>query len=76
MGAGAEVTVLQSASEDGECERDGVSFIDLSTLRAEFTPNQFHASRFDPHPSALVHKTIGEKLAEYILEKYLLENRP
>jgi lysophospholipase L1-like esterase len=53
--------------------RDGASFVDLSTLRAHFTPEQFRAGRFDTHPSAAVHRRIGESLAEYILDRYLMQ---
>jgi hypothetical protein len=53
-------------------KEDGVSFVDLSSLVGEFTPEQFRASRFDRHPSALVHRRIGEALAEQILEGGLL----
>lgn len=69
------VVLLPSVSDFGkvsiQMQRDGVSFIDLSPVRAEFNPDRFHASRFDPHPSALVHGRIGERLAGYILENYL-----
>lgn len=51
---------------------DGVSFVDLSQLTAEFTPEQFCAGRFDRHPSAAVHRRIGEALADYILEARLM----
>ncbi|HYY99252.1 MAG TPA: SGNH/GDSL hydrolase family protein [Pyrinomonadaceae bacterium] len=53
---------------------DGVPFIDLSALAGEFTPEQFRASRFDRHPSALVHRRIGEALADYILEGGLMKS--
>lgn len=51
---------------------DGVAFVDLSSLSSEFTPEQFRASRFDRHPSALVHRRIGEALAGQILESGLM----
>jgi hypothetical protein len=51
---------------------DGISFVDLSALSAEFTPEQFRASRFDRHPSAAVHRRIGEALAAHILDARLL----
>jgi hypothetical protein len=54
-------------------KEDGVSFIDLSRLSEEFTPEQFRASRFDRHPSTAVHKRIGEALADYILEGELMK---
>lgn len=52
-------------------KEDGVPFVDLSSLTDEFTPEQFRASRFDRHPSALVHRRIGEALAAAILESGL-----
>ena len=64
---------LQSefGSVPARLRRDGTSFVDLSTLRVEFTPEQFRAGRFDTHPSAAVHRRVGEALAEYVLENYL-----
>lgn len=53
---------------------DSPGFVDLSTLSAEFTPEQFRASRFDRHPSALVHRRIGEALAAYVLEGGLMKD--
>jgi hypothetical protein len=52
---------------------DGIPFVDLSFLRDEFTQDQFYASKFDSHPSAPVHKRIGESLAAYILENNFME---
>jgi hypothetical protein len=74
------VVLLPSFNDFGnlpiQLRRDGVSAIDLSAIRTEFTPEQFHAGRFDPHPSAVVHNAIGKKLARYILENRLLPTRP
>jgi hypothetical protein len=52
-------------------QRDNITSLDLSMLRDQFTLEQFRASQYDPHPSAKVHRKIGERLAEYILENYL-----
>jgi hypothetical protein len=52
---------------------DGVTFVDLSALGGEFTPERFRATRFDRHPSAAVHRRIGEALADYILEGGLIK---
>jgi hypothetical protein len=52
-------------------QHDGVAFVDLSSLRSEFTREQFMASQFDGHPSAAVHHRIGEALTEYILQSQL-----
>lgn len=49
-----------------QLHRDRISFVDLSFLHDEFPPEQFRASRFDPHPSAAVHHRVGEALAEYV----------
>jgi hypothetical protein len=54
-------------------EVDALSFVDLETLRDRFTQDQFRASKFDPHPSAMVHRAIGESLAEHILANHLME---
>jgi len=67
----------QGAGFGGVVERlktDGVAFVDLSSLSAEFTPEQFRASRFDRHPSARVHRRIGETLADYVLESGLMKD--
>jgi hypothetical protein len=53
---------------------DGVSFVDLSSISTEFTPEQFRASRFDRHPSAAVHRKIGEALAEHVIEGGLMKD--
>ena len=47
--------------------RDSIRHIDLAHLNKEFTGEQFMASRFDPHPSAAVHRRIGETLADYVI---------
>lgn len=51
---------------------DGVPFVDLSSLSSEFTPEEFRAGRFDRHPSALVHRRIGEALAAHVIESGLM----
>jgi len=73
------IVLLPSLSQfgklDDQFQRDGISSIDLTGLRNEFTREQFRASRWDPHPSALAHKRIGESLAEYILANNLIKKR-
>jgi hypothetical protein len=54
---------------------DNIPFVDFSSLRDKFTQDQFYASKFDAHPSALVHKRIGESLAVYILENNFIKTR-
>jgi hypothetical protein len=51
-----------------ELRRERLPFVDFSSLIEEFSTSEYRASRFDGHPSARVHKTIGEALADYILE--------
>jgi hypothetical protein len=49
-----------------ELTRDRIAYIDLSSLKDEFSEERYRASRFDPHPSAAVHHRIGEALADYV----------
>jgi len=56
-----------------QLQQDDISFVDLTALRDKFSAEQFQASKFDIHPSALVHHSIGEALADYILENHLLD---
>lgn len=76
-GVGCRVVLLPSLNAGfrpvvERLKRDGVSFVDLSSLSSEFTPEEFRASRFDRHPSALVHRRIGEALAAHVLESGLM----
>jgi hypothetical protein len=48
-----------------------INYYDVSSLTPQFTYNEFHASKYDWHPSALVHKKIGIMLSEYILDYFL-----
>ncbi|BCA55531.1 hypothetical protein W02_26710 [Nitrospira sp. KM1] len=43
--------------------RDSIGYVDLSFLVKDFTREQYRASPFDPHPSAAVHRRIGQELA-------------
>lgn len=72
------IIVLLPTAREGPLDRistqlhhDGVAFVDLSSLRSEFTRPEFMASQFDGHPSAAVHRRIGEALAESILQNQL-----
>ena len=47
-------------------KQDGITHLNLSALRLEFTRDQYMASRFDSHASPAVHRRIGESLAEYV----------
>lgn len=54
---------------------DGMARADLSFIRGEFTAREFAASKFDRHPSAAVHRRIGEELAGVILAGPLASRR-
>ncbi len=56
--------------------RDNLDYFDISNLAPVFTAREYQASRYDSHPSALVHRQIGEKLSQYIWEHYLSEACP
>jgi hypothetical protein len=62
----------QFGNVTSQLKKDGVAFVDLTNLRDAFSAEQFRASRFDAHPSALAHRSIGESLAEYILTNQLM----
>jgi hypothetical protein len=51
-----------------QLRRDQITFVDLSPMRNEFTRQEFRASQFDGHPSAAVHRRIGEALAESVFQ--------
>lgn len=74
------VVVLLPAAEGNGSEftgiikrlkHDKINYFNVSYLTTEFTYDQFHASRYDWHPSALVHKKIGLLLSKYIFDHYL-----
>ena len=58
-----------------QLQQDNISQLDLSALRDQFTKEGFRSSKFDTHPSAAVHKRVGESLAAYILETRLLTSK-
>lgn len=73
------VVTLPSVGGDGSqfreiianFKRDKIAYDDLSPIAPAFTAEEYRASRYDTHPSAQVHREIGEKLSRYIMEKYL-----
>jgi len=59
--------------------RDQINYYNVSFLTPQFSYSEFHASKYDWHPSALVHKKIGTMLSEYILKHFLVKacnNKP
>jgi hypothetical protein len=48
---------------------ENLAYLDLTAIRQEFTREDYMASRFDRHPSAAVHRRIGEELVNAILIK-------
>ena len=57
-----------------ELQRDGIPFVDVSRLREEYTREQFMASRFDLHPSTVVHRRIGQIVADQLLRSACLQS--
>jgi hypothetical protein len=51
---------------------DQINYFNISFLTPQFTYKEFHASKYDWHPSALVQKKIGIMLSEYIFKNFLL----
>lgn len=49
-----------------QLERYELPLWDISHLVTNFSPEEFVASPFDSHPSALVHHTVGLELAAYV----------
>lgn len=50
---------------------DQINYYNVSFLTPQFTYYEFHASKYDWHPSGLVHKKVGAMLSEYILTHFL-----
>jgi hypothetical protein len=53
------------------CRGDSIDVLDLSQLGRDIPSAQFNVSKYDSHPSALVHSRIAE-----IITVYLIEHRP
>ncbi len=57
--------------------RDDTAYLDLTILLEEFTREQYMASQFDAHPSAAVHRRIGEELTAFVRDSALkFRDRP
>jgi len=52
---------------------DQINYHNVSFITPQFSYDEFHASKYDWHPSALVHKKIGIMLSEYILNHFLVK---
>lgn len=67
----------QSSSEKlgSRLREDELKLVDLSFLTQKFSPVEFRASRFDEHPSAAVHRRMGEELAAGVLKEGWLRRR-
>ncbi|MHB9073455.1 MAG: SGNH/GDSL hydrolase family protein [Desulfobaccales bacterium] len=50
---------------------DQINYYNVSSLTPQFTYNEFHASKYDWHPSGLVHKKVGIMLSDFILNHFL-----
>jgi hypothetical protein len=70
------VVTLPTLDEDGSqfretianFKRDQIAYFDVSPIATTLTAAEYRASRYDGHPSAMVHRVIGEKLSSYILQ--------
>jgi len=49
-------------------ENEAIPFLDLRGVYGQFSIDDFNASPFDHHPSALAHHAIGRGIAAYILK--------
>lgn len=54
----------------GQLQQDTVHYLDLQFIKDEFSREQYQTSQFDAHPSEVVHKRIGEELAQYLARYY------
>jgi hypothetical protein len=61
----------QFAAINNALTRDGVSFYDISNISTKYSADQFKASRFDFHPSRLVHHKIAQLLTKIVEKNYL-----
>ncbi|MGA9754299.1 MAG: hypothetical protein WBV23_04070 [Desulfobaccales bacterium] len=50
---------------------DSINYFDTSTITPLFTVKEYHASKYDWHPSALVHQKIGEMLSQQVLNNFI-----
>jgi hypothetical protein len=50
---------------------DQINYYNVSFLTPQFSYNEFHVSKYDWHPSGLVHKKIGIMLSDFILNHFL-----
>lgn len=56
--------------------KDDLKYYDLFSLAASINLQDFSVSKWDLHPSPLVHKKIAELLGRYILDNYLIRLCP
>ncbi|MBI4698763.1 MAG: SGNH/GDSL hydrolase family protein [Nitrospirae bacterium] len=62
-----------------QLDKDKIAYVDLTPvynklIGDDFPPEHLMASRFDRHPSSIVHQEIGKELADYILQKMPLNS--
>ncbi len=59
-----------TAKFKNQLTEDHINFLDLSDLVDQFSPKEYMASPFDPHPSAAVHRAIAERTAAFLMQRY------
>jgi hypothetical protein len=76
------VLILPSAEGNGKefngiikkMGHDKINYFNTSYITPQFTYDEFHASKYDWHPSALVNNQIAEMLIQYLLHNVLSHN--
>ena len=61
----------QFAAINEALKLDGVKYYDISPISTQYTADLFKASRFDFHPSRLVHRKIAQLLTKVVEKSYL-----
>jgi hypothetical protein len=54
-----------------DLKKDNIPYLDLTAVITQFPPDEYRTSRFDGHPSAVVHQRIAELTAQYVLSSIL-----
>jgi hypothetical protein len=53
-------------------KQDHIHLLDLTALIDDLSPEQYRTSKFDGHPSPMVHRKIAEKTAQYLLNSGMI----
>jgi hypothetical protein len=72
----AEVNGTQFTALLNRLKNEQINYYDTSFITTLFTLREYQASEYDWHPSASVHKKIGEMLSDYIANNILPQKGP